>query len=579
MKERNFISALSNSISQKWMLILAGLFSLFVYLMLAWFFILPESIWSPDEGAKLLQMKSLDFSEGSVDLTIPYLGDQLDPDYKFALREHPKDLLTISNEPQLRLERLPLFPLITKPFFSALSFKGLYLLPALSGALIGFLSMLLIKPADRRFLMWILIIFASPVGIYSLLFWEHTLAVSLSLIAILFLLLSYRHYHRPSILFLYYSLAAFLFCFAAYLRLETLLLSGSFLTASFILKKERRGWLILTAGLLMFSLLPFTLLHERLFQGTLIPTNARYIFRPLDYLRSSGWVAIPDLLIGPGIDEAINPGWLGGLWAIAAITAVVHSIISPQTRATRNVQWISLTLCTLIAAWFLFHPTRYRAAHGLLFTTPWAIFGFTRTRQVWRIGDWRARIIILTSLLGLTSYSLVMLLFRGSSPHGGLEWGARFALGFYPLLAITTAWDWCNQHIIDIVLIISLSLLGIGFQARGLVTIRSDRQINAALNQAVINTPEEHIVSDLWWFFLNTAPIEPPKAIYTVRGFEELTEWVSLVGANGVSNFALVTLDRSLPWHLRTLRPDLGVQVLEIIQLDNIWFFRLEFPP
>ena len=575
----NQFQAAIKSIPQSWQLFLAGLFSFLIYLSLAWFFLYPESIWSPDEGAKLLQLQALRLENGKLTLAIPYAGNYLDPSHQFALAEHPKDLLTISSVDQLLLERLPIFPLISKPLFDRFGSFGLYILPTVSGALVGVLSLMLVEEKDRRVLMWLLICFASPVWIYSMLFWEHTLAAALCLSGILLATIVCQN--KPGRLqkILIYFLTAFLFSAAAYFRMESILLAGAFLLSCFILRKENRLWMIILATIMLLMLLPYGFLQGALFEGNPVPFNFRYLFHPLDYLRTAGWGAIPDLLVGPGLDEALDTGWLGGLWAIAAILAIAHSFVEPQTSTTRILKWMSLSLCVLVSGWFLFTITPYRSAHGLLFTTPWAVLGITRIRQLWKRGDWQPRMIMLTALLGLFAYSLVLLVLRGSSPHGGLEWGARFALVFYPLLAIIAGWDMRSLHIIDITIILALFVIGLGFQFRGMETIRSDRQINSSINQTILETPEDHIVTDLWWFLLNTAPVQPSKAIYTVQDFDELNEWIIVANENQVSNFALVSLDRSLPWHTRYLHPEYGLQVSDIIRIGDIWVFRLALQP
>jgi hypothetical protein len=427
--------------------------------------------------------------------------------------------------------------------------------------------------------MWLMICFASPVWIYSVLFWEHTPATALLFGGIILLLLVFQLGENHFEKFIIYSFIAFLFTIAAYLRLETLLLGSAFLFSIFILKKEQRYWLLYTFFLLILTMLLYGILHKYFFHGNPIPLNLRYLFRPMDYLRSSGWNAIPDFLIGPGVDEAIESGWLGGLWSISAILAVAHSFPSSQTKTTRLIRWYSLGLCVLIAIWFLFNPIHYRAAHGLLFTTPWAVLGFTRAREVWKKKNYETRVLILSLFIGLLFYSLVMLVFRGSSPHGGLEWGSRFAIMFYPILAIIAAWDWHELPKTEITLTLILFLIGLGFQIRGLLTIRNDRAINQALNQMIVSIPEDHIVTDLWWFFLNTAPTNNKKAIYTINNYEELIEWFYLAKSNKIYHFSLISLDRSLPWRTRTIYPNLNLQILDIIRQGDIWLFRMVASP
>jgi hypothetical protein len=563
-------------IKKNWVLFWIGFLTFILYLSISFLYFQPDTFWSPDEGAKFFQMQAIKISKNIMSFDIPYQGHLIDPEYKFALSEHPLDLLILRDQNRITFERLPTFTAATKPLFSLFGFTGLYVLPALTGALIPVLFLLLIPHEKRNWLMWGLISFASPIWIYSTIFWEHTIAVLLNLIALVILLTVNNKKHKPFRLAIYYLVATFLFGLSFFIRLETLLISIPFITVCFVKQKQRRPWIIFIAVYLIIVAFFYFRLHGFFFQGNNLPVNARYLFRPFDYIRSAGWNAIPALLIGPEVDEAINTNWLGGLWTIGAIIAIAHSLAQKQSQTTRNLQYIGLAFCLIASAWFLFNPNLYRSAHGLLFTTPWAIIGFTNMRRVWDQHKEKTNILILTVSLGIILYSINMLFLRGSSPHGGLEWGARFAMSFYPLLAIIAAWDWLKQHAINIILTIFLALIGFGFQIRGMITIHNDRQINSDINKEIQIIPENHIASDLWWFLLNSAPLEPKKSIYSLQGFNEIPEWINLLQENEIRQFALVTLDRNLPWHLRSIHPELDTEVQEIIRVGDIWLFRLE---
>ena len=305
--------------------VLAGATALAIYLFTAWFIFEAGAPWSPDEGAKLLQMLSLRLEDGSLRFDIAYVGQPLDPALEFALSENPRDLFGVIDG-RLALERLPIFPLLSLPFFRWVGVYGRYLLPALAGAAAGPLALGLIERGERRALMWVLVAFGSPVFIYASLFWEHTLATALGLAGawIVFRICfgdsrdarsksaaaavetaSTRAQSLPSQTArpqpsAWAVLAAASMGAAAYLRLECLLLAGACLAAAWLLCKRRRGWLLLCGALLGLALLPYRPLHASLFAGKSLPANARYIYRPAAYLRSAGWGALPDLLVGPG---------------------------------------------------------------------------------------------------------------------------------------------------------------------------------------------------------------------------------------------------------------------------------------
>jgi multisubunit Na+/H+ antiporter MnhB subunit len=548
------------------------LIALLLYLGIAWLVLPSGAPWSPDEGAKYLQLTSLRLEAGRLALDIPYPGAGLDPELEFTLREHPKDLLRVAGG-KLVLERLPLFPMLVWPLYAGLGNYALPILPAVLGALSAVLALSLLPRGDRRVAMWALIAFGSPVFIYSLLFWEHTLAVSLALAGAWLLLHELSNHEQRALCWI---LGACLLAAAVYIRLEAALFAGALLAACWLLCADLRRWTLLAGLAFLLLLLPYRPTHRALFQNQPLPVNARYLNLPLAYLRHAQWRAIPDLLVGPPDEEGIHPGWLGGLWSAAALAAIAPSFKRQPTPATLRLQRLGLALSGLTATYFLFTPTPYRAAHGLLFTTPWTLLGFTRRAEVWSAGGLRARILLATAYLGLGGYALAILGLRGSSPQGGLEWGARFALTFYPLLALAAAWDWRTKPRIDRWIIVALIILGMGFQVRGLASIRSDLQTNRALNQVIAELPGEPVLTDLWWLALNAAPVYADTPLYTIKSPQEGAAWIAHAQGRDIRQFSLVTLDHALPAHISSHLEAPQIAILELIQVGDLLIFRLE---
>jgi multisubunit Na+/H+ antiporter MnhB subunit len=279
-----------------------------------------------------------------------------------------------------------------------------------------------------------------------------------------------------------------------------------------------------------------------LLAGQALPDNALYVFMPFAYLQHAGLQAIPDLFIGPPIEEAIDTGWIGWVWAGTALVAIGCGVC-PPTRVVGGVLVAALIVTICAASVFLWTPAYYRSAHGLLFTTPWAIIGLCRTRDLWCCGSHRIRILVLTVVLGLFLYALAILVLRGSSPHGGLQWGARFALTFYAPLAILALWRWnCTppRRILHTAMLV-LCILGLGFQLRGLGIIAIDKHYNGTLNAAIATTAPHYVVSDLPWLPLNAAPIYAQKTWFVTSTPAEFEDWLTRAAALPVSEFSIVT--------------------------------------
>lgn len=513
-----------------------GLITFVFYLVLSYVWLSPDAIWSPDEGAKLLQMSNLRLEGGRLNTDIPYSGLNVDPDLRFA----PVFLQVRGHA--LSLGRLPVFPLLSLPFYQMLGSYGLYLIPACAGAAICVLSCYLVAPASRSIGLWLLISLGSPVLIYAVIFWEHTLASSL-ILAGSWLVLNLRPPRRTWPDLLRWAGTSVIFALAIYMRPDTILFCGALLAATWLLVTERRWGIVWSGTILFILLLPYVPLHQIMFGGQSLPDDASYIFVPFAYIRSAQFQAIPDLLIGPGSDGQISSGWLDNVWAGAAVLAIICGFLNPDSQLVRRLLTTCWLICALAAAIFWFLPSYYRSGHGLLFTTPWALLGLSQTRAIWRSGDQRLRIFVLTTLGGLTAYAIFILVVRGSSPHGGMEWGARFALTFFPLLAILGL---CREGYQRLSLIgqgamISLVIIGFGMHARGIQVLMTDRSFSLELNQAISATPSRALITDRAWLPLNAAPIFDQKDWFFTPTASSLHDWAQLAHSHGVTDATLVT--------------------------------------
>jgi hypothetical protein len=547
-----------------------------LYLCVAWFVLSPDAVWSPDTGAKLLQLQSLRLENGYLAYDIIYNERYLDTELVFAELATRFGVLSVSNN-GLYFRRLPLFPLITLPFFNWFSFYGLYLLPAAGGGAINFFTIKLIQRKERHLAMWLLIAFGCPVFIYATLFWEHTVASGLVLASVW---LAFRAVFTASMTLpsrlISWATTALLLALGTYLRLEIIIFVGAFLLACWLLLAGHR-WYAVWSGLIYgMLLLPYRFLHNYLFTQP-VPDNAAYLFRPATYLQVSRWQALPDLFVGPVTAESINHGWLGWLWSLAAVAALALIFFAPTSPVARRVQWTLLGLTALIALFFLYTPVPYRAAHGLLFTTPWALLGLCRAWELWSRVKPHMQVLILTAILGLIVYSVNIIGFRAGPPHGGLEWGARFAMTFYPLLALMAVWkptpDW--QTPLTSVIIFLLVILGLGFQIRGLTTIYYDKQINKQLNEIILAT-DQPVVSDIWWLRLNAAPIAAAKEIYLVDKPESVTKWVDLAASHSIGEFTFITLNRNPSNLLLHLLEDNKVVIVKSDRFGDFSVLRLQ---
>lgn len=159
----------------RWLVAAVGVY----YAMLAFLLCPPETLWSGDAGLKLIQVESLLRSRFST-LALEYPGADLDPD-----GEHWPYPLPFAAERDGRYYSTfpPYFPALTAPFYWALGYHGLRVLPFLGGLAVLLASI----PLSRRLGVgpWgqtaalVILALASPLAFYSATFWEHTLATAL----------------------------------------------------------------------------------------------------------------------------------------------------------------------------------------------------------------------------------------------------------------------------------------------------------------------------------------------------------------------------------------------------------------
>lgn len=174
----------------------ASIAVLIVYAALLWW--LPKDIfWSPDEGAKFLNMQTISWDDG-LHFTIPYNGRHLDPHFHFYAKGHvypqPSSACNIEYNWPLWFPLLSLIP------YRLFGIWGIYLLPLLAGWGTAVLSGMIARRIQQNAAVATILAvgFATPILFYSILFWEHTMAVFLGLLAVWFVMK--RPYKWPSFL-------------------------------------------------------------------------------------------------------------------------------------------------------------------------------------------------------------------------------------------------------------------------------------------------------------------------------------------------------------------------------------------
>lgn len=510
-------------------LALISLLLLMAYL--AWVASRPShTFWSLDEGGKFIYLESV-LRTGRIDTPLVYPGEQLDPEHEYVPLYY-----FIERGDQIYSWWPYGFPLLALPFYRALGWPGLYLLPALAGALCAFLAGWLCFQITRRASLSqvtaLLVGIATPVAFYSTTFWEHTLSAALVLGCVIILLKSDRSHDRGKLL-----LAGALASLAVFLRLDTapvLVGCGIYLL---IVAARRAIWFL--AGSVVVSLPwlwfnqwatgnPFGPTMGVIGTGNLLSGVAQVGKKFLAYAlfnpdRADAFVLPRNLLILASVLFALGvcAGWL------------------PRLR------WLSLAcwaVLTLLSTWVLLQPSQYQAVHGILLVAPQIMLAawLPGVRQAWRETRFTGMLVA-----GALLFAVVYLL-RAWVAAGGLQWGPRYLLSLYPLFIVAAVASFHflgpsltrRMRIAMLVVFATASLVGVGFQVRGLVTARTLMGFYARSAASLANENDGILLFDCLGFGMNAPEVYWRGNVFSYAYQEERRQgFRELMKARGVERF------------------------------------------
>jgi hypothetical protein len=535
--------------------------------------LLPKHVfWMPDEGAKLFELEACSVSwTGRVTYRLPFAGQRLLPGNEFlpGFDVFPEPQTTDSGKLYLQFDSPIVFPLVTAPFFHAFGPVGLYILPVVSGWLIAMLSGVMASWFDPVLGPYavLLVGLATPVWFYSEVFWEHTVAALLGLIAIGLVVRAPRRVE---------SIAATVpvLVLAAMFRTEMMVLGAALVVAwvvVFINDRRRAaagahdaidrrlsgrwGFLLLvlgsTVGLGIILNTAMTARHRGLIR--VLPERVDQAF--------DGIVNIPHGMV----DVFINSHHLGprmsAAWNTAAITAVFLALAAPLVRSAR-VQAVmvvaALSMMLSCSAALIVAAEPYRGLHGLFPVAPFAILWPFALRHAWQRGD--APLLALGTatwvylLLGFAALALTYI--NRGVLDVGMQWGQRYLLTAYPMLAIlslvavraqraSSAPGWLQTASLTLVVLLVAS--GVGLEVRGIRMLYGTRGLMAQWDEAMRS--EGPIVTTVWWIPPSVADLCLTHEMYFMWP-AGIPHWVDVARQHGITSFTLA--------HTEPVKSDLG---------------------
>ncbi|MDQ3930884.1 MAG: hypothetical protein M3328_17275, partial [Chloroflexota bacterium] len=481
--------------------------------------------------------------------------------------------------------------LLTRIPWKVMGFWGLYVVPLLAGlgTLWAAYALARMSGVSPR-LAWTsipLLGLATPIPVYSLLFFEHTLAALLVTLSLLSGVVALRSGHPASRAL---WLSAALIAVAIYFRSELYVLALVMGLAHAYVAWRQPGWvraLLRWVGAFAVSLVPLWAFYA-ITEGTILPLHAIWYFQasdgsppgglelpPVRYIASVGVRVVPDFLFGPQSFPSSPrfPFWAEMLGLLGLVMCALPGLARLLRARGAGGVWrlplmsAGLVLLALPSLFALASGELYYNLHGFLLASPFVALalwpagtgptepGRGSRPPPLRPPSWLQAV----TLLYVALHAVVISVLSGLGPISRHEWGQRYLLPAYPalvvlsLLAISRIRETYRgrsarpYRVAAVVSSSALVLLGVLLSVRGYAATFAERAQVVAWQALAGTLPDrEPLVTDVWWLPLNLAPVFYTRPIMLAEGDARLAEWARQMQERGVGSFGLMTAHPSL---------------------------------
>jgi len=553
---------------------------LVIYVLGALWFAKTGAIWSPDCGARLIQIESI--LRHPPQWWISYPAAVLDP-------EHQNSALSFyeyTHGGRTYVFYSFMFALLNAPLFQAFGYFGLAILPLLGGLGAVAATYALGRRLQLRNPLAPALIagLVTPLALYSVVFWDHAILTGLATLAI-YLALTGAVQDRGR----YWLLAGIVLGAGLWLHeilapyVPALILGAWWL-------RSRHRWLrhsgLMVLGVLVFAI-PLLAVNTKVYGTPMGPHLGN------NRLGSPG--AILDFLLtpaewGPGALYTLigwgdaSPGFTWQLrdWLAHPNAKFQEEINASLWMAVPLAAWLLLALtgwwrrwwpATLLVAlglvansvWVFRHPDW---AHSPFLACPLLLLAFwapLRNRASQEESS-HTRTALLQALVLINGIYTLMNLLKPTL--GGTEWGSRHLLSIYPSLVLL-GWAAVEQllpatgestwrpgtkplvAIAGLLLVISVPLL-----AHGTKTVYGMHRNNRAMADVIRNCPDDVVVTSVWWSGMNGASaFFDKKLLYAGDAQHPAPPLFERMRANGVRSYTLIGFS---PWDLSTFSGPVG---------------------
>ncbi|MBF6612035.1 MAG: hypothetical protein IVW55_02790 [Chloroflexi bacterium] len=544
----------------------------------------PDALTQHDTGAKYLQVRNLRLTPAGLDWSINYPARPLDPNLQFV-PFNPKQYY-VDSKGRIYLQWPIFLGLLTRIPWKIMGFWGLYLVPLLAGLGTAFASYLLaLTVGVPRRIAWLVVPvvgLATPLFIYSLLFFEHTLA---ALLVTLSLLAAAAALQNGGRLTGRMALSAALLAGAIYFRSELYILAVALGIGLALLAWRRhlpRRSLALWLATFLAALAPLWAFYA-VSEGTLLPLHAMWYFAGSDssgagttlpgqfelpalrYIATAGWRVVPDFLFGPSAPlSPVLPLW-AEITGLAGVALCLMAALMGLVKGGATIAWrlaafaLGLALIVLTTGATLLSGMPYYNLHGFLLAAPFVALALWPVSAAGakepHIPVLPAQLLYGVTLAYVALHTLIISAFSGLGPISSHEWGQRYLLPAYPplaalaLLALWRIWAAYGQDMrlraytgACMALGCATLLVALGFSMRGYAVLHQERaQVNAWRALVKVLPGREPMVTDLWWLPLNLAADFYTRPMMLADSNDRLTAWAKQMQAKGVTSFGLMT--------------------------------------
>ena len=496
-----------------------------------------NSFWSIDGGGKFIYMVST-IMTGDLFAPIIYPQRLLDENINFV-----PIFYRIVEGDQFYTWWSPFLPLLSIPFYKLFGNLGLYILPALSGAFCAYFSakitQLLINQHGAAWLVFAVVAFTTPIAFYSQMFWEHTLSVALLLIS-LYCILKANILNKVGWAFFGGAVGSL----AAAFRPESAIILAGF--GVVWLFKDWRKAMIYGVSFVTASL-PWMGFNYVQSGNLLYPSMDQFTSAPtLGQINRGGVAQFFSYLL---FNAPIRYGFaISKVNLLVAGAGVLLSVVPPFVKKLR---WLVLP-GYLAVAWTSFQllsePAGYRAVHGFILIAPVVLLSVWLFVKIKPLSDSFYSLLLLGGLAAMGAAYVL----KSWEAAGGLQWGPRYLLVFYPLLSIAAGvglskiWaDFSNPMRSSLIACTLLFMvLGLGYEFRGIDSVRqtafyADASEKAALQingkPMLLGCDANTLMPELYW----------QKPVFSILR-SNLEIWNDHLASIGINSYYQVEFDLCL---------------------------------